>query len=131
MEGPTVNALQMAQKAYSAPSQNQMRTPRATEYAAFARITARLKAAEAAERKNFPALAAALAENRRLWTMLAADVAGADNGLPQSLRARIFYLYEFTTHHSRQVLNGKADVAPLIEVNTAIMRGLDNAEPVS
>jgi flagellar protein FlaF len=108
-----------------------MRTPRATEYAAFARITARLKAAEAAGRKNFPALAAALAENRRLWTMLAADVAGADNGLPQSLRARIFYLYEFTTHHSRQVLNGKADVAPLIEVNTAIMRGLDNAEPVS
>jgi flagellar protein FlaF len=131
MEGPTVNAMHMAQKAYSAPSQNQMRTPRATEYAAFARITARLKAAATGERKNFPALAAALGENRRLWTMLAADVAGTDNGLPSALRARIFYLYEFTTQHSRQVLKGEADIGPLLEINTAIMRGLDSAEAVS
>ncbi|SIO49930.1 flagellar protein FlaF [Rhodovulum sp. ES.010] len=123
-----MNALQMAQKAYSAPEQAQTRTPRATEYAAFARITARLKAAETAGAKGFPALASAIHENRRLWTMLAADVADGDNGLPQSLRARIFYLYEFTTHHSREVLNGNAAIGPLVEVNTAIMRGLQSSE---
>lgn len=102
--------------------------PRATEYAAFARVTARLKAAQTTGREGFPALASAIQENRKLWTMLAADVADRDNGLPQSLRARIFYLYEFTTHHSRQVLNSEADIAPLIEVNTTIMRGLDPSE---
>ncbi|TCO73355.1 flagellar biosynthesis regulator FlaF [Rhodovulum euryhalinum] len=123
-----MNALHMARTAYSAPTQAQTRTPRATEYAAFARITARLKAAEGAGRRNYPALAAAIHENRKLWTMLAADVADGDNGLPQALRARIFYLFEFTTHHSREVLNGKADIGPLVEVNTAIMRGLGKSE---
>lgn len=118
----------MARNAYSAPTQAQTRPPRATEYAAFARITARLKAADADGRKNYPALAAAIHENRKLWTMLAADVADGDNGLPTQLRARIFYLFEFTTHHSREVLNGKADVGPLVEINTAVMRGLGKSE---
>ncbi|MGC9418332.1 MAG: flagellar biosynthesis regulator FlaF [Rhodovulum sp.] len=126
-----MNTLHMAQKAYSAPNQAQTRTPRATEYAAFARITARLKAAQGTGRRNYPALAAAIHENRRLWTMLAADVADKDNALPQQLRAQIFYLFEFTNHHSREVLNGKADLAPLVEINTAVMRGLDKPEAVS
>jgi len=126
-----MNALHMAQQAYSAPNQNQMRTPRATEYAAFARITARLRAAQGAGRRNFPILAAALHDNRRLWTMLAADVADKENALSPQLRAQIFYLFEFTTQHSREVLNGKADVGPLIEINTAVMRGLDNPEAVA
>lgn len=126
-----MNALHMAQTAYSAPTQAQTRTPRATEYAAFARITARLKSAQAAGGKNYPALAAAIHENRKLWTMLAADVADGDNGLPPALRARIFYLFEFTTHHSRAVLNAKADIGPLVEINTAIMRGLEKSESVA
>ncbi|HDR28242.1 flagellar biosynthesis regulator FlaF [Rhodovulum sp.] len=126
-----MNALHMAQTAYSAPAQARMRTPRATEYAAFARITARLKAADAAGRRNFPALVAAIHDNRTLWTMLAADVADGENGLPPALRARIFYLFEFTTHHSRLVLNGKADIGPLVEINTAVMRGLEKSEAVA
>ncbi len=73
---------------------------------------------------NFRALAEALHENRTLWTHLAAEVADDDNELSQDLRARLFYLAEFTAHHSRKVLRGEADVAPLIEVNTAVMRGL-------
>jgi flagellar protein FlaF len=34
------------------------------------------------------------------------------------------YLAEFTDTHSRSVLKGDADVGPLIDVNTAIMSGL-------
>ncbi|MBN2906219.1 MAG: flagellar biosynthesis regulator FlaF [Rhodobacteraceae bacterium] len=121
----------MAQAAYSAPNQISMRTPRATEYALFARVTARLKEAQSAGRQGFPALASALHDNRALWTTLAADVAEPGNALPDALRARLFYLAEFTTHHSRQVLAGRADPGPLIEINTAVMRGLEKAEPVA
>lgn len=126
-----MNALQMAQQAYSAPAQAQTATPRATEYAAFARVTARLKAAQSAGRGHFPSLVAALDQNRKLWKILALDVADKDNSLPVDLRARIFYLYEFTEQHTREIMAKRADVGPLIELNTAIMRGLETREAVS
>ena len=56
--------------------------------------------------------------------MLAGDVADAANGLPKELRAQIFYLAEFTNQHSTLVLRGEGDVDVLVEINTAIMRGL-------
>ena len=71
-----------------------------------------------------PALAAAIHDNRRLWTLLAADVATESNPLPRELRARILYLAEFTRVHSGEVLRNGASVEPLVEVNTAVMRGL-------
>jgi len=115
--------LQLARAAYAAPDAP-TRTPRGLEYDLFARITHRIRAASAQGRAGFPALAAALHDNRRLWTALAADVAAPDNGLPPALRAQIFYLYEFTDQHSRKVLAGKADPAVLVEINSAVMRGL-------
>ena len=101
-----------------------IRTFRGTEYEIVARITHRLRAAARTGRRNFPELAAALSENRRLWTALAADVASAGNGLPETLRARLFYLAQFTESHSREVLKGRAKVAPLLEINLAVLRGL-------
>ena len=120
-----MNALNLAQKAY-ATAETPIRTPRSIEYEAFARITHRLNAAAGKGRQAFAQLAEAIHANRQLWTMLATDVADTGNGLPQDLRARIFYLAEFTNHHSHLVLSGEADPAPLIEINTAIMRGLRN-----
>ncbi len=116
-----MNALDLAHSAYATAAP--VRSPQATEYQAFARITQRLKSL-AANRTDFGALAAALSDNRRLWTILAVDVAGQENALPQALRARLFYLAEFTEHHSRRVLKGEAEVGPLIEINSAIMKGL-------
>ena len=112
-----------ARSAYSAPGAP-VRTPRSTEYDAIARITARMKAAQDNAATGFAQLAAALHDNRRLWTVLATDVAGAGNALPEALRARLIYLAEFTDQHSRRVLAGEADAGPLIEINTAVMRGL-------
>jgi flagellar biosynthesis activator protein FlaF len=119
-----LNAQFMAKTAYSAPRQAAIRTPRTIEYEAFAQITARLKTASAGGAGNFPALAAALHENRRLWTTLAADVAGTGNALPEALRARLFYLSEFTAIHTSKVLSGKESADPLIEINAAVMAGL-------
>ena len=99
---------------------------RQTEYRAFAEATRRLCAAEAAaeETGGFSALAEALHDNLRLWTILAADVASEENELPAQLRARIFYLSEFTRAHSAKVLSGEGEVRPLIDINTAVMKGL-------
>jgi flagellar protein FlaF len=111
-----------AQTAYGRNSRA-IKTPRDTEYDAIAQITRRMKAADG-KAERFSDLAAALHENRRLWTILSADVAHPDNPLPQDLKARLFYLAEFTDAHSSRVLQKQTSAAPLIEINTAVMRGL-------
>ena len=118
-----MTAAKMAEHAYGAGSAA-ARTPRGTEYAVFSQVTRRMKAAAESGRMGFPALAEALHENRKLWTTIALSVADEANGLPADLRARLFYLAEFTFQHSAKVLASKADVRPLLEINAAIMRGL-------
>ena len=123
-----MNAVALAKTAYNSSSRAPLRTSRGTEYEAFAKATHQLGRAQTS---NFADLAAALHENRRLWTLLAADVAGEGNGLPDDLRARVFYLAEFTADHSRKVLSDGADAAVLVEINTAVMRGLRQSEGVA
>ena len=118
----------MAETAYGAQSAA-ARTPRGTEYAVFSQVTRRMKAAAEQGRIGFPALAEALHENRKLWTTLAVNVADEANQLPKDLRARLFYLAEFTFQHSSKVLAREADVRPLIEINAAVMRGLLGQPP--
>ncbi len=122
-----MNAHQLAQNAYSGPAAP-LRSARGAEHAALGRATFQLKQAAEAEPANFPVLAKALHENRQLWTVFAAEVADDANELPLELRAQIFYLSEFTRVHTSRVLNDNGSVEPLIEVNTAIMRGLRGGE---
>ena len=118
-----MNASLMAQAAYAADAAP-IRTPRATEYEVFAKATTALRrASNAVER------ARAIADNRALWTLLATEVADPRNPLPRTLRARIFYLSEFVTHESRRVLRGDSDTAALVDVNAAIMSGLNQKAP--
>lgn len=125
-----MNARTLAQRAYAgntAPT----RAPRGIEYEVIARITHRIKSAAMKGPAAFPELASALHENRQLWTLLAIDVAGPANDLPEDLRARLFYLSEFTAHHTSKVLARTASVAPLLEVNTAVLRGLRTEKKAS
>jgi len=115
--------MNMAKTAY-AMNQVPIRTSRGNEYEAFARVTRRLKSNADLGPEGFSRLAEALHMNRQLWTMLAADVAEAENALPRELRARIFYLAEFTAQHSRKILKNEETVDVLVEINTAVMRGL-------
>lgn len=112
-----------ANLAYSQPAAP-TRTARTAEYEVIARITQRLATAAARRKDSHPAFIAALSENERLWSTLAADVAGDGNGLPAMLRARLFYLYQFTAEHSRKVRAGEANPEVLVEINTAVLRGL-------
>lgn len=113
----------MAKMAYAAPAAP-VRTPRAVEYDLFARFTQRLATAAQAGGEGFSGLAGALNDNLRLWTAIAADVADPGNELPRDLRARLFYLSEFTRAHTSRVLAGKAGADALIDINRAVMRGL-------
>ncbi|MGH1423085.1 MAG: flagellar biosynthesis regulator FlaF [Pseudooceanicola sp.] len=123
-----MTASTLAQRAYG-QSATPIRTPRGAEYDVFARITHRLVAAGRNQKTAFPALAKAIHDNRKLWTILAVDVADGANKLPQDLRARIFYLAEFTQAHSSKVLRDGASVTPLVEINAAVMRGLRKGTP--
>lgn len=118
-----MNAHTMALEAYASATQP-IRSDKDTEYDAFVRVTHALQAVSTDTTAGAGALARAIYDNRRLWSLLAADVASEGNALSQSLRARIFYLAQFTQAHSRKVLKGEETLGPLIEINTAIMRGL-------
>lgn len=119
-----MNVQTLARKAY-ADTVNTTRTERSIEYELMARVTHRMKAAAEAGPVAFPRLVEALYDNRRLWTALATDVADGENALPSDLRARIFYLAEFMQIHTSKVLNKKAGIAPILQINVAVMRGLN------
>lgn len=117
-----MTATLLAQTAYGAAAP--VRTARGSEFAAFEIITNRL--ARAAEPDAPMTLrAAAIHDNRRLWTTLATDLASPDNGLPQILRAQLFYLAEFSVLQSRAALRDRAALTALIDINRSVMRGLD------
>jgi flagellar protein FlaF len=105
-----------------------MKSPRAAEYEAIARISHRLRSAAQHRDQDFPGYVAALNDNLRLWTTFAVDIAQADNALPKDLRARLFWLAEFTIAETRKLLRGDGDIAILIEVNAAILQGLRGSE---
>ena len=115
-----MNATLQAQQAY-APARPTIQTHRAIEAQVITDITVRLSR----KTSDFPTLARAVHDNRTMWTTLAIDVADPANALPATLRAQIFYLAEFTEQHSKKFLQGEADLAPLIDINTAIIRGLN------
>ncbi|WP_109465365.1 flagellar biosynthesis regulator FlaF [Albibacillus kandeliae] len=118
-----MNALSKARRAYSSVS-TPTRTARNSEYEAVARITQKLQAAADRGPAGFTALVQALHENKKLWNIFAIEVADDRNTLPKELRARIFYLAEFTHHHTGRILARQATVEALLEVNKSVLRGL-------
>lgn len=101
---------------------------RAAEHETMARVSHRLRAAALNSRKDFAPYASALHDNLKLWTTLATDVAHPDNALPDDLRGRIFWLAEFVSAETRKLLKGDGDVAVLIEINAAVLKGLRGQE---
>lgn len=118
-----MNAQNFAHTAYSRP-QAPTRSARSVEYELLARITQQLRSTSLRRADNFAEFAGAISDNIRLWATFAADVAETGNGLPPELRAKLFYLYQFTEVQSSKILADKGEVTVLIDINTAVMRGL-------
>ena len=97
--------------------------PRRIEYLVFLRITLDLEAhREAGWRSD--ALKNALWRNMELWNVLRTDLVDDDNALPDSLRAGLISLSFSVERQTRLVLRGEADAGVLIDINRAVMRGL-------
>lgn len=99
------------------------KTDRSLEFDIIAGVTAKLRAAAMGD-VPFAQLVSAVDNNRRMWAVIAASMADSQNSYPDMLKARFFYLYEFTSEHSRKVLKNEASLEPLIDINSSVLRGL-------
>jgi flagellar biosynthesis activator protein FlaF len=102
----------------------QSEDPRATEYRTMAMVTASLLKVKDAGRNDLGALAAAIQDNRRLWSIFALDCAQADNKMDMAMRAQIVSLAVYVDRQSSAVLREGAEIEPLIDINRTIMEGL-------
>jgi flagellar protein FlaF len=93
--------------------------PRQGEAAVMIRLTRRLEEAE-----HSADLIAALDENRRFWAKLMAHVSDDANELPVVERARLISIGNWVGRFSSQVIAGKAERDPLIDINRTIIAGL-------
>jgi flagellar protein FlaF len=66
----------------------------------------------------------ALDWNRRMWSALATDCGGTDNGLPPQLRASIISLAIWVGKYTSRVIRGEDDIQDLIDINRMVMQGL-------
>ena len=100
-------------------------TPRAIEAAAFSKATRLLVEAQA-DPQDYDAYAAALQFNRKLWTVLQADVADDCNPLPGNVKSDFLSLSLFVDRQTVKALANPrpAYLQPLIDINRDIARGL-------
>ena len=98
-------------------------SPREVEYQVFSQVTGMLNRA-LSDGRPFSEMVNALHENLRLWTVLTTDVIGGKNGLPLGLRGQLADLAKFIRGHTQKVLRHEAEAGVLVEINTAVMRGL-------
>jgi flagellar protein FlaF len=94
------------------------------EYQAFAKATSDLRSAQMQADQNFSKLVSAAQVNRKLWSILASDVADERNLLPHDARRMIFSLAAFVSLETRRLIFRKVNAATLIEINMIVMRGL-------
>jgi flagellar protein FlaF len=118
-----MNAYARSQLAYS-QNKAATRSEQSIEYELFAKVTSALAHYSDDRKKDYSGFVSAIHNNRRLWLALASDVAEDGNALPKDLRAQLFYLAEFTRVHSSKVISEDASIAPLIDINRSIMKGL-------
>lgn len=99
-----------------------LRTERDSEYEAFSHVTRLLRSTQ--KQPFGPDTVAAIHKNSELWTILASDLAQAENSLPDETKAGLISLAGFQLRHGLAILNGQGQVEALIDVNVAVMKGL-------
>lgn len=105
-------------------------SPRAVERQLLSKLTTAVVVAQKNRSEDPAAFVRALGKNLEFWTVIATDVASESNQLPNELRSQLFYLFEFTRHHTQKLMADDAhalDAEPLIDINQNIIRGLQGA----
>jgi len=104
--------------------------PRRIEYRVFLRITLALEAHRDADWRS-AGLKDALWRNLELWNTLRADLLDEGNALPEALRAGLVSLSFSVDRQTKMVLRGEAGVGLLVDINRAVMQGLQGTtQPV-
>jgi flagellar biosynthesis regulator FlaF len=97
--------------------------PRSIEYHVLARAASMLE--QACSPDSGPAaMPTAIHENRMVWTAFAADLADEGNAWDETLRARMISLARWVFAEGDRVLRDKKSAQALIDVNRAVMLGL-------
>lgn len=125
-----MNDTYLAKQGYKAV-QKEMASDKAVELRVFMSVTAQLRAIDADDKTQFPALSAAIIENLKLWKILFIDLVNPDNTLPFDLKTSLIQLSDFTQNHSRRVLLGEATPEVLIDINDSVIAGLRQSMTVS
>jgi flagellar protein FlaF len=100
-------------------------TPRAAEYRLMQQVTGDLIRAREAGLSGVT-LTPALFRNREVWSVLSSACAARGNALPEGLRASIVSLGLWVDRYTSDVVAGRDGVDALIEVNCAIIEGLQH-----
>ena len=100
-------------------------SPREMEYRLFGQVTRALMHAASVDPSEITTRIEALDWNRRLWSTLATDCADPGNAMGMALRAQIISISIFVSKHSSAVMRGDDDFETLIDINRAIMQGLN------
>jgi len=103
--------------------------PRQTEYRLLADVCRELvdstrEGAQTLRRRE------ALDWNRRVWMTFLVDCSQPENALPAALRAKIISLGLWVNRYTDEAMWSDLDLTPLVDVNTAIMKGLLGNPPV-
>jgi len=112
-------------------------TPRQIERRVFSLVTSRLEQFQPdfdAKEDNGEKLGLlanglrqTLWQNERIWMVVKRDLAKTENALGDELKASLISLAIWVEKHTLLVLEGKAKVKPLLDVNWNIIRGLEGS----
>lgn len=96
---------------------------RRDEHLAFTKVTSALM--DVSDRTpSDPEVEAALAQNRRLWSVLQDNLFQDDNVLPEVLKDQLISLAHWVDGYTAKIIEGEGEVEALISVNQTIMEGL-------
>lgn len=113
----------LAHKAYG-DIQQRTASDKEIEHALFTQITQDLEQVASQEKPAPTEWADAVSRNLQMWTILATDLMGPGNALPEETKKGLLVLSEFVRRTSMRVLSGGEGLADLIEINQTIMKGL-------
>lgn len=97
-------------------------TPVDAEHQVMVKVTAALEKAT-----DVPSRNQALSDNMAVWNALASDLVTDSNQLPVQMRAQLLSLSIWVQRHTQKVIRREADVQALVDVNRAIVSGLEQA----
>ncbi len=97
--------------------------PRATEYRLIGQITGEMISLWEGGARG-AALMPALHRNREMWQAFSTACGTEGNALPDALRASIVSLALWVDRFTSDVVAGREDIQPLLDVNRSILEGL-------